>query len=138
MAHTAVRGYFASNHFASNHFHAYMFSIPLIYPDPSAATLAAQEYPFPVSSTPGDFTADHTARSVFPRGAPANHAGVIDIAPATFLVGVKPQPSASGVSGSNSVALTTAIDGGVGDAFVTDIRNAAPKLNIRPHKAKNV
>ena len=131
MGHLATRGHLASYHFASNHLHSYTFGGPIIYPDPVAATLEPQLQPLP--------TGAHTTTTVFPRAAPGpGFEGVVDIAPATFVVGTTPKPSESGAGGVGAVSVEGAGDGGTGDAFVTDIRNAVPKLNIGPHKAQDV
>tara|TARA_Y100000590_G_scaffold419755_1_gene521777 strand:- start:8722 stop:9117 length:396 start_codon:yes stop_codon:yes gene_type:complete len=124
--------YFASDAFSSYHLGAFLEFVL------DAAELPPAEYPFPVSATPGDYIADHTATSVFPRGAPANFDGVVQIEAATYEAALPYAPSASGVTGPSSVAVEGGLSGGTGDSLVTDIRDAPPALQKNPYKATDV
>jgi hypothetical protein len=131
MAHLSSN-YFASHTFASYHAQAFLSFVL------DASSLPEADYPFPVSATPDDFTADHTTVAVFPRGAPANFAGVVKIEASTYEPAQSPLPSASGIAGPDSLPLSTGVDSGTGENRVIDIRDAAPKLNVRPFKATDV
>jgi hypothetical protein len=82
----------------------------------SAATIAEQTLPLP--------TGDHTEGAVFPRAAPSNFDGVIDIPAAEYkaVEPLSPRPDGS-IDG---------ISGGTGTNSVVDHRNAPFKLNKKP------
>jgi len=106
----------------------------------NAVSLTGGTYPHVVGS--------HTASGVFPDQAstglvstPGTGAAITqfkDIGAVSETVTRNPQPSASGVGGPNSVALTGALDGGTGTTLVIDHDDAAFGTNEDPYLSSNV
>ena len=89
----------------------------------NAVNLTPETYPFDVSgshSTSGVFPNKVSTNLVSDPGTGAAITEYKDVGLVDDATSRRPQPSASGIGGANSVSLTSAFDGGVGVAKVVD------------------
>tara|TARA_Y100000310_G_C20459488_1_gene704631 strand:- start:400 stop:735 length:336 start_codon:yes stop_codon:yes gene_type:complete len=106
----------------------------------NAVSLTEETYPHAVGT--------HTAGAVYPNMAssglvstPGTGAAITqykDVGVVSETTTRNPQPTASGVGGPNSVALTSALDGGTGTSQVIDRDDAAFGTNEDPYLSSNV